>query len=72
MHGHCVGEAPGFLKRREAAGDVLVVDNGGRDRSAAVARAAGARVVREARAGYGNAFIAGAEAAATPRQPLSN
>ena len=61
---HCVGEALGFLNRRGVAGEVVVVDNGSRDRSAAVARAAGARVVHEARAGYGNAIIAGVEAAA--------
>ena len=61
---HCVGEALGFLKRRDIAGEVVVVDNGSRDRSAALARAAGARVVHEARPGYGNAIIAGVEAAA--------
>ena len=61
---HCVGEALGFLKRRSVAGEVVVVDNGSRDRSAAVARAAGARVAHESRAGYGNAIIAGVEAAA--------
>ena len=69
---HCVGEALGFLKRREAAGEVVVVDNGSRDRSAVVARAAGARVVHEARAGYGNAIIARVEAASAPHQPLRN
>ena len=61
---HCVGEALGFLKRRGVAGEVVVVDNGSRDRSAAAARAAGARVAHEAQAGYGNAIIAGVEAAA--------
>ena len=61
---HCVGEALGFLKRRDIVGVVVVVDNGSRDSSAALARAAGARVVHEARPGYGNAIIAGVEAAA--------
>ena len=61
---HCVGEALGFLKRRCVSGEVVVVDNGSRDRSAALARAARARVVHEARPGYGNAIIAGIEAAA--------
>ena len=60
---HCIGEALGFLKRRDIAGEVVVVDNGSRDRSAALARAAGARVVHESRPGYGNAIIAGVEAA---------
>lgn len=38
---------------------VVVVDNGSRDRTAEVARAAGAWVVREARRGYGSACQAG-------------
>lgn len=40
--------------------DVVVVDNGSRDRTAAVAQAAGARVVREPLQGYGAACLAGA------------
>jgi len=42
---------------------VLVVDNGSRDRTAEVARAAGAEVVSEARRGYGRACRAGLVAA---------
>ncbi len=38
---------------------VFVVDNGSRDRTAAVAEAAGAIVVREPRRGYGSACLAG-------------
>jgi glycosyltransferase involved in cell wall biosynthesis len=38
---------------------VVVVDNGSRDRTAEVARAAGAVVVREERRGYGQACLAG-------------
>lgn len=38
---------------------VVVVDNGSRDRTAEVARAAGAVVVREERRGYGSACLAG-------------
>jgi glycosyltransferase involved in cell wall biosynthesis len=41
------------------AHEVIVVDNGSRDRTAAVARAAGARVVHEPRRGYGQACLAG-------------
>jgi glycosyltransferase involved in cell wall biosynthesis len=41
---------------------VLVVDNGSTDRTAAVARAAGARVVSEPRRGYGAACWAGVQA----------
>lgn len=44
--------------------DLLVVDNGSRDRTAAVARAAGARVVVEPRRGYGAACWAGVQALA--------
>jgi glycosyltransferase involved in cell wall biosynthesis len=39
--------------------EVLVVDNGSRDRTADAARAAGARVVSEARRGYGQACLTG-------------
>jgi glycosyltransferase involved in cell wall biosynthesis len=46
-----------------AADEVLVVDNGSDDRTAHVARAAGARVVRESRRGYGAACLAGSRAA---------
>jgi len=42
--------------------EVIVVDNGSGDRTAAVARAAGARVVREPRRGYGAACWAGVQA----------
>jgi hypothetical protein len=45
------------------AGEVIVVDNGSTDRSVAVAEAAGARVVRCDRRGYGNALRAGFAAA---------
>jgi hypothetical protein len=38
---------------------VIVVDNGSRDATAAVARAGGARVIREPRRGYGRACLAG-------------
>ena len=60
---HCVGEAREFLDRRGIAGEVVVLNNGSRDRSAALAEAAGARVVEEPRAGYGNAIISGIRAA---------
>lgn len=39
--------------------EVVVVDNGCRDRTAAIATAAGARVVEEARRGYGAACLRG-------------
>jgi glycosyltransferase involved in cell wall biosynthesis len=43
--------------------DVIVVDNGSRDRTAAVAAAAGARVIFEPRRGYGQACLTGLAAA---------
>jgi len=43
--------------------EVIVVDNGSRDRTAERAAAAGARVVFEPRRGYGRACLAGAQAA---------
>ena len=56
--GSVVGEVP-----REFADTIIVVDNGSTDATAQVAAAAGARVVREPRRGYGAACRAGAEAA---------
>ena len=47
--------------------EVVVVDNGSRDGTAAAARAAGATVVAEPRAGYGRACLAGL--AHVARQP---
>jgi glycosyltransferase involved in cell wall biosynthesis len=46
-------------------GEVVVVDNGSRDRTAEVAGAAGVRVVHEPRRGYGQACLAGIAAAAS-------
>ena len=47
-------DAPGFRVR-----EVVVVDNGSRDRTAEVARAARATVIAEPRRGYGAACLAG-------------
>jgi glycosyltransferase involved in cell wall biosynthesis len=46
---------------RGVAREVIVVDNGSKDRTADAARGAGARVVREPRRGYGRACRAGVE-----------
>ena len=44
---------------RDLVEEIVVVDNGSRDRSAAVARAGGATVLEEARLGYGAACLRG-------------
>lgn len=55
----CVDEAHAYLERSGLAGEVLVVDNGSTDQSAAIAKEHGARVVREDRRGYGRALRTG-------------
>jgi glycosyltransferase involved in cell wall biosynthesis len=44
---------------RNLADEIVVVDNGSKDRTADIARSAGARVVKEPITGYGRAFRAG-------------
>jgi len=64
----CLDEAPALrtvIPQVPPGVDVLVVDNGSTDDTAAVARALGARVVSEPRRGYGAAVHAGVEAADT-------
>ena len=56
-----VGELVGRVPRDRVA-EVIVVDNGSTDATAARARAAGARVVSEPRRGYGSACFAGVTA----------
>jgi hypothetical protein len=48
---------------RQLVQEVIVVDNGSRDGTAAAAIAAGAAVIREPQRGYGSACLAGAHAA---------
>lgn len=59
----CVEKARGFLDRAAIAGEVLIADNGSSDGSAALAEAAGARVIHAAERGYGAALRAGIAAA---------
>ncbi|MEA2283574.1 MAG: hypothetical protein QOK21_4181 [Solirubrobacteraceae bacterium] len=59
----CVQVARTALEQHGLPGEVVVVDNGSEDDSAALAEAAGARVIHERRRGYGNAYLAGLAAA---------
>jgi glycosyltransferase involved in cell wall biosynthesis len=59
----CVRAALAALEESHIAGEVVVADNASEDRSAELARAAGARVVYEPRRGYGSAYLAGFAAA---------
>jgi hypothetical protein len=61
--GGCIETAQRALAAAGIDGEVVVADNGSTDESAAIARALGARVVRVAARGYGNALMGGIEAA---------
>lgn len=58
--GACVTDALRWIAGRGLAGEVIVVDNASIDRSAILARTAGARVISEPRVGYGRALRSGA------------
>src|SRR4051794_38640094 len=55
----CVRRAIDAMAEAGIRGEVVVADNASEDRSAELARAAGARVVTETRRGYGSAYLAG-------------
>ncbi|CAB4921579.1 unannotated protein [freshwater metagenome] len=59
----CVASALEAMAAAGINGEVVVADNASEDRSAELATAAGARVVREPRRGYGSAYLAGFAAA---------
>jgi len=61
--GACIGKALESFKVLGVVGEVVVVDNGSTDRTAEIAAASGARVVRELAKGYGAALLAGIESA---------
>ncbi len=55
----CIEWAQEGLARTGLPGEIIVSDNGSTDRSAEIARAAGARVVHQPLRGYGNAYHKG-------------
>jgi glycosyltransferase involved in cell wall biosynthesis len=59
----CITRAHSALADARLAGEVIVADNGSSDGSQELARAAGARVIDVTARGYGNALMAGIEAA---------
>src|SRR4051812_20544199 len=59
----CVRRATEVMDGAGLEGEVVVADNGSTDGSADLASGAGARVVYEARRGYGSAYLAGFRAA---------
>src|SRR5919202_6444167 len=59
----CVERALEAIANSGVTGEVIVVDNASEDRSAELAKAAGARVIFEPRRGYGSAYLAGFAAA---------
>jgi glycosyltransferase involved in cell wall biosynthesis len=61
--GVCVAKAMRWLHEAGVDGEVVVADNGSTDGSQELAEAAGARVVRVRRKGYGNALMSGIRAA---------
>jgi len=59
----CVSKARAVMEEHGINGEVVVADNASEDRSAELARGAGAHVVSESRRGYGSAYLAGFAAA---------
>jgi hypothetical protein len=60
---HVVEQAREGLEAAGLSGEIIVVDNASDDRSAELARRAGATVMHEPRRGYGSAYLAGLAAA---------
>lgn len=61
--GNCIEKALWALTESGLRGEIVVADNGSTDRSVAICRSYGVRVVHQTRRGYGNAYLKGIEAA---------
>ncbi|NIR48172.1 glycosyltransferase [candidate division KSB1 bacterium] len=61
--GRCIEKALRAFDRLNISGEVVVADNGSKDRSLDIAQNKGARVIHQPLKGYGNALRAGIEAA---------
>ena len=61
--GHCIEKALWGLRQHRLTGEIVVADNGSTDRSIEICQRYGVRVVHQPRRGYGNAYLAGIEAA---------
>ncbi len=61
--GSCISKALGAMSDLGIKGEVIIADNGSSDRSVEIAESLGARVVHQSAKGYGNALIAGCDAA---------
>lgn len=59
----CITKAQASLQKENISGEILVADNGSTDSSVEIALRLGARVIRVAEKGYGNALRAGIAAA---------
>ena len=59
----CIRKAQRFLEENTICGEIIVADNGSSDGSPEIARQLGARVVSIDTKGYGNALMAGIQAA---------
>lgn len=57
--GICIGKILNAFEKKKIRGEVVVCDNGSTDSSVKMAEKAGARVVFEAKKGYGHAYLKG-------------
>ena len=61
--GSCISKATDAMARLGIKGEVIIADNGSTDRSVEIALSLGAGVIHQTAKGYGNALMAGCEAA---------